>query len=60
MMGTPRQRSAPWSIWLAMAVVVAALAACSGWEPLEVPDREYPKGRGALSGEDGEFVIYRQ
>ncbi|MGI9420478.1 MAG: hypothetical protein ACR2RA_21870 [Geminicoccaceae bacterium] len=50
----------------ARRVVIGAalllLGACAGGEPREptkVVD-EIPSGQGILSGEDGEFVIYRR
>jgi len=38
-----------------------ALAACESFEPYEYqPSSEIPKGSGILSGDDGEYVIYRE
>lgn len=46
---------------LTAAMLLLALLACAGGEPLE-PTRadEIPPGPGLFSGEDGEFVIYRR
>lgn len=44
-----------------LAIVVACLlaAACTGFEPMDVPDeRENPTFPGVFTGEDGEWVIY--
>jgi len=46
---------------LALFALCAALGACSGWKPFEPPVAdEIPEGSGLLSGEDGEFVIFRR
>ncbi len=46
--------------WLAAAAFAAALAACSLGEPVDyTPIDEIPPGPGLLSGEDGEFTLYR-
>lgn len=38
-----------------------ALAACESYEPYEYhPSSGIPKGPGIISGDDGEFVIYRE
>lgn len=47
---------------LALGAALLLLAACAGGEPREptkVAD-EIKDGPGVLSGEDGEFVIYRR
>ena len=47
---------------VALGVVLLLLVACAGGEPREptkVVD-EIPSGPGILSGEDGEFIIYRR
>ena len=54
------RKCAPWFAWGWIAAAAVLATGCSGWEPMEVPDREYPKGPGAFSKEDGEFVIYRR
>jgi hypothetical protein len=46
--------------WLILLLGGLALAACGG-EPFDyVPPDEMRPGPGVLSGEDGEFVIYRR
>jgi len=47
---------------LAMVTAMAAFYGCAVTpEPFEYqPDNESKKGPGLLSGEDGEFTIYRQ
>ena len=48
---------------LLMLILVIALSVtgCSQWKPFQPPaTTEIPKGPGLLSGEDGEFVIYRK
>ncbi|MFQ5973603.1 MAG: hypothetical protein ACE5Q3_14845 [Alphaproteobacteria bacterium] len=46
---------------IGLALVLAALTACSRIEPYE-PERadEIPEGPGLLTGESGEFVIFRR
>ncbi len=48
---------------LALALLAVGLAACSVGEPLDQAtleeSDEIPPGPGLFSGEDGEFVIYR-
>ena len=42
-------------------VIALSVAGCSQWKPYRPPEsREIPVGPGLLSGEDGEFVIYRK
>ncbi len=46
--------------WLSALALAALLGAC-GLQPYDPPDhRENPEGPGLLSGEAGEFVIYRK
>ncbi|MDH3231371.1 MAG: hypothetical protein OEN55_16390 [Alphaproteobacteria bacterium] len=46
---------------LAVAVLSAGLAACSGMQPYNfVAVDEIPPGPGLISGEAGEFVLYRR
>lgn len=46
---------------MATAIVLLALAGCAGGEPLEATRiDDIPPGPGLLTGEDGEFVIYRR
>lgn len=47
---------------LASAALLLALASCAVGEPLDHQRTadEIPSGPGLLSGEDGEFVIYRR
>ncbi len=48
-------------ISVALLTVCATLSACAGWDSFEPPvANEIPEGPGALSGEDGEFVILRR
>lgn len=43
------------------AIALLALAACAAGEPLEATRiDDIPPGPGLLTGEDGEFVIYRR
>ena len=44
---------------LMVVVLVVALAACGGRPLRHTPVDEVRDGPGLLSGEDGEFVIYR-
>ena len=45
----------------ALWAVMVMTAGCSGMEPYDPPDyREEPPGQGLLTGEEGEFVIYRK
>lgn len=47
--------------WLCVAVFVVAVAACSRGKPVEyISIDEIPPGPGLLSGEDGEFTLYRR
>ena len=44
-----------------LLIFVLSVAGCSQWKPYKPPkSREIPEGPGLLSGEDGEFVIYRK
>ena len=50
---------------VSFAVLVGALAACALGEPLERKEFQrmgdnVPDGPGLLTGEDGEFVLYRR
>lgn len=46
--------------WLCAAAFAAALAACSLGNPVEYTAiDEIPPGPGLLSGEEGEFTLYR-
>ncbi len=48
-------------ISIAVLTVCATLSACAGWDSFEPPvANDIPEGPGALSGEDGEFVIFRR
>ncbi len=48
-------------IFVALLTVCTTLSACAGWDSFEPPvANEIPEGPGALSGEDGEFVIFRR
>jgi hypothetical protein len=43
---------------LALVVLLAGLAACSGWQPMEVPrNSDMKPGPGLLTGKSGELVI---
>ena len=53
----PRRTIRAW--WFIVVLTAAGLVACGG-QPFQVtPVDEVPKGPGLLSGEDGEFTIYR-
>lgn len=42
-------------------IIALSVAGCSQWKPYKPPEStEIPEGPGLLSGEDGEFVIYRK
>jgi hypothetical protein len=57
--GKPLHRAA--TRLLAVAVLAAGLAACSGMQPYNFTAvDEIPPGPGLISGEDGEFVLYRR
>ncbi len=46
--------------WVCVAAFAAALAACSMGEPVNYTAiDEIPPGPGLLTGEDGEFTLYR-
>ena len=46
--------------WLCVAAFAAALAACSMGKSVDYTAiDEIPPGPGLLSGEDGEFTLYR-
>ncbi len=46
--------------WLAAVMLAASLGACSPGESVDyTPIDEIPPGPGLLSGEDGEFTLYR-
>lgn len=48
-------------VFLVVLALCATLGACAGWSPFEPPvAEEIPDGPGLLSGEDGEFVIFRR
>ncbi len=52
-------------IYALLPVLILAIAlsftGCSQWKPYKPPEStEIPEGPGLLSGEDGEFVIYRK
>lgn len=43
-----------------LSVVAGMLSACSGVEPFDYTEvHEIPPGPGLISGEDGEFELYR-
>ena len=47
--------------WLALAMLCGLLAACSGMQPFAYTEvHEMPPGPGLISGEDGEFELYRR
>ena len=52
--------------WLVFLLAVFLLSVqpftgCSQWKPFKAPvSDDIPEGPGLLSGEDGEFVIYRK
>lgn len=47
--------------WLAVVWLSSLLAACSGMEPFAYTEvHEIPPGPGLISGEAGEFVLYRR
>jgi len=57
MSGTQRRKI----LWIGSFLVALLLAGCAGIEPYDPPDyREEPPGNGLLTGEEGEFVIYRK
>jgi len=42
-------------------IVPLLITGCAGITPYDPPDyREEPPGQGLLSGEEGEFVVYRK
>lgn len=46
---------------LALALLVGSLSACSGVRPFEYTEvHEIPPGPGLISGETGEFELYRR
>lgn len=46
---------------LALAMLAGVLAACSGVQPFEYTEgHEIPPGPGLISGEVGEFELYRR
>ena len=52
-------RGTPWRVIVVTAVLT--VAGCSGMKPYDPPDyRDNPPGPGILSGDEGEFVIYRK
>ena len=54
MRGSPMR----WTLISLLALMVAACAAGEPFETIRIDD--IPKGPGLLTGDDGEFVIYRQ
>jgi len=47
--------------WLALVLLASILAACSGVEPFAYTEvHEIPPGPGLISGETGEFELYRR
>jgi len=47
--------------WLAVALLAGMLGACSDMQPFAYTEvHEIPPGPGLISGEAGEFVIYRR
>ena len=47
--------------WLALVLLPGMLAACSGVEPFAYTEvHEIPPGPGLISGETGEFELYRR
>ena len=47
--------------WLAFALLSVLPAACSGVEPFAYTEvQEIPPGPGLISGETGEFELYRR
>ncbi len=51
-----------YALLLVLILVIAlSVTGCSQWKPYKPPEStEIPEGPGLLSGEDGEFVIYRK
>lgn len=47
--------------WTLISLLALMMAACAAGEPLETTRiDDIPKGTGLLTGDDGEFVIYRR
>jgi len=54
---TPRRRARGARALLLAGLTAALAAGCSGWEPMDyTPIHEIPEGKGAFSGDDGEWV----
>jgi hypothetical protein len=48
-------------LWLFALLAVLLVTSCAGVEPYDPPDyREEPPVQGLLTGEEGEFVIYKK
>ena len=48
-------------LWLFALLAVLLVTSCAGIEPYDPPDyREEPPVQGLLTGEEGEFVIYKK